>query len=268
MYTYGISISQSTLMDTSRILLSTDTLSGYGLDHIFEVAEDAGFGGIDLAIWKNFDTRNSAYVKKLKAKHNIAVPIIQVSSDINSKEMAQALDLATILDTKIIVINPPSTFNLTSYHFITSKLPQIQTENPSIQFAIINPPEDMVFILPIPKFKFSNVEQITSKYNCKIWLDITHVDGDFVDSDMMKKLPQHLKNTSTIYISDKTKKWVRHLPLWEWDMKLDLLFKKMSKLSYDWYFSIKYALSKKQLADMDEVEVVLKKAISAISTSL
>ncbi len=255
-------------MDTSRILLSTDTLSGYGLDHIFEVAESAWFWGIDLAIWKNFDTRNSGYVKKLKAKHNIVVPIIQVSSDINSKEMTQALELAAILETKIIVINPPNTFNIASYHFITSKLPQIQTDNPTIQFAIINPPDDMVFILPIPKFKFSNIEQITSKYNCKIWLDITHVDGDFVDSELMKKLPAHLKNTSTIYISDKTKKWVRHLPLWEWDMKIDLLFKKMAKLSYDGYFSVKYTLSKKQLADMDEVEVVLKKAIHVISSSL
>jgi sugar phosphate isomerase/epimerase len=255
-------------MNTSRILLSTDTLSGYGLDHIFEVAESAGFGGIDLAMWKNFDTWNSGYVKKLKAKHNISVPIIQVSSDINSKEMTQALELAAILETKTIVINPPSTFNISSYHFITSKLPQIQADNPTIQFAIINPPEDMVFILPIPKFKFSNIEQITSKYNCKIWLDITHVDGDFVDSELMKKLPIHLKNTSTIYISDKTKKWVRHLPLWEWDMKIDVLFKKMVKLEYTGYFSVKYTLSKKQLADMDEVEVVLKKAISVISSSL
>lgn len=255
-------------MDTSRILLSSDTLSGYGLDHIFEVAQSAGFGGIDLAMWKNFDTWNSGYVKKLKNKHDIPVPIIQVSSDINSKEMNQALELAQILGTKIIVINPPSTFNITSYHFITSKLPQIQAEHPDIQFAIINPPDDMVFILPIPKFKFSNIDQITSKYNCKLWLDITHADGDFVDSDIMKKLPQHLKNTATIYLSDKTKKWVRHLPLWEGDMKLELLFKKMTKLSYEWYISVKYALSKKQLADMDEVEVVLKKAITTISSSL
>lgn len=254
-------------MDTSHILLSSDTLSGYGLDHIFEVAENAGFGGVDLAMWKNFDTWNTWYVKKLRKKHGIAVPIIQVSSDINSKEMTQALELAAILETKIIVINPPKAFNVRSYHFITSQLPKIQADNPTIQFAIVNPPDDTLFMF-FSKFKFSNIEQITSKYNCKIWLDITHVDGDFVDSDMMKKLPTHLKNTATIYISDKTKKWVRHLPLWEGDMKIELLFKKMSKLSYDGYFSVKYALDKKQLADMDEVEVILKKAITTISSSL
>lgn len=255
-------------MDTSRILLSSDTLSGYWLDHIFEVAKTTGFGGIDLAMWKNFDTWNSEYVKKLKTKHKIAAPIIQVSSDINSKEMDQALQLATILETKVIVINPPKRFNVRSFHFITTKLPQIQKDHPELQFAIVNPPDDTIFILPIPKFKFNNIDQITSKYHCNLALDITHVDGDFVDSEIMKKLPQHLKHTSTIYVSDKTKKWVRHLPLWEWDMKIDLLFKKMIKLSYEWYISIKYTLSKAQLADMDEVEVVLKKAITTISSSL
>ena len=255
-------------MEKSRILLSSDTLSGYGLDHIFEVAENAGFGGIDLAMWKNFDTWNSSYVKKLKAKHKIAVPIIQVSSDINGKEMNQALELAEILWTTTIVINPPSIFNVRSYHFITSKLPQIQTDNPKIQFAIVNPPDDTIFILPIPKFKFSNIDQVGEKYNCKLAIDITHEDGDFVDSALMKQLPKHLKNTATLYISDKTKKWVRHLPLWDGDMKIDLLFKKMAKLSYNGYISIKYTLNKQQLADMDEVEVVLKKAITTISSSL
>jgi len=51
-------------------------------------------------------------------------------------------------------------------------------------------------------------------------------------------------------------------------MKIDLLFKKMAKLSYNGYISIKYTLNKQQLADMDEVEVVLKKAITTISSSL
>jgi|GEM_PF-4076392 len=51
-------------------------------------------------------------------------------------------------------------------------------------------------------------------------------------------------------------------------MKVDLFFKKMAKLNYDGYVSVKYALSKQQLADMDQVEVVLKKAITTISSSL
>ena len=53
---------------TPSFLLSSDTLTGYGLDLIFDVAKQNGFDGIDLAIWKNFDSWNIEYVKKLVDK--------------------------------------------------------------------------------------------------------------------------------------------------------------------------------------------------------
>ena len=49
----------------SKLLLSSDTLWWYGLDLIFETAKTAKYDGIDLAIWKNFDSWNTEYVKKL-----------------------------------------------------------------------------------------------------------------------------------------------------------------------------------------------------------
>jgi len=72
-------------------------LSGYGLDLIFELASDLGFDGIDLAIWKNFDSWHIAYVHKLIEKHNIPVKVIQISRDVNIKEMNQAVELARSL---------------------------------------------------------------------------------------------------------------------------------------------------------------------------
>ena len=46
-----------------KFLMSSDTFSNCGLDLIFELTKEAGFDGIDLAIWKNFDARNVDYVK-------------------------------------------------------------------------------------------------------------------------------------------------------------------------------------------------------------
>jgi lipocalin len=40
-------------------LLSSDTLSSYGLDLVFEVAKESGYDGVDLALWKNFDAWNT-----------------------------------------------------------------------------------------------------------------------------------------------------------------------------------------------------------------
>jgi len=75
------------------LLLSSDTLTGFGLDRVFETAKEIGFGGIDIAIRKNFDAWDPDYVKKLSDKHNLPVKIIQTSSNLNAKEFNLALDL-------------------------------------------------------------------------------------------------------------------------------------------------------------------------------
>jgi sugar phosphate isomerase/epimerase len=74
-------------------LMSSDSFSNCGLDLIFELTKESGFDGIDLAIWKNFDARNVSYVKKLSKKHDLPVKIIQVSENVNQKELNKALDL-------------------------------------------------------------------------------------------------------------------------------------------------------------------------------
>ncbi|USN57270.1 MAG: hypothetical protein H6766_02160 [Candidatus Peribacteria bacterium] len=133
-----------TTKHTPTVLLSSDTLSGYGLDHIFEVAKTIGFDGIDLATWKNYDAWNQKYVTKLSKTHNLPVRVIQVSSNLNTKEMEQAFDLCDDLDVKTISINAPSTFNFTSFNFITTNLQHYHKQKIQKNFAIINPEQKSI----------------------------------------------------------------------------------------------------------------------------
>jgi sugar phosphate isomerase/epimerase len=77
----------------ATFLLSTDTLSGYGLDLIFDTARELNFDGIDLAMWKNFDSRHTEYVKDLVEKYDMPVKVVQISDKANIKEMNQAIEL-------------------------------------------------------------------------------------------------------------------------------------------------------------------------------
>jgi len=88
-------------------LISTDSFSNCGLDMVFELSKSAGFDGIDLAIWKNFDARNVDYVKKLSATHDIPIKVIQVSDNVNQKELNKALDLCEATGADTITINAP-----------------------------------------------------------------------------------------------------------------------------------------------------------------
>ena len=244
---------------TNSLLLSTDTLSWYGLDLIFQIAKKLWYDGIDLAMRKNFDSRNVKYVTKLSQEHELPISIIQVSADVSMKELNQAIQLADALDCKVITLNSPRIFNFKSFSFIEKNIWLYRKQNPTIQFAIINPPKDNLFVLPIPKFRFSSIVDIIKTYHCHVGLDIVHLDETTLENDFMRKMPNFIPYISTVYLSDKSKTGTGHIPLGDGELKLPSLLKKFKQFEYAGFFSIKLCLSKSELADMDKIEIILKK---------
>lgn len=243
----------------AKLILSTDTLSGYGLDLVFQIAKKVWYDGIDLALWKNFDSWNIDYVKQLQDKYELPVCSIQVSSNPNPKEMNTAIELSRKLSCDIISINSPNVFNVKSYHFLSNNLPSYRTQNKNIKFTIINPPKENLFLLPISKYRFANIVDIIKVHHCYLWLDVSNIDESTIDNDLIRKLPTLTPYMSMMYLSDKSKTWKSHLPLGDWDLKLIQVLKKMRQLDFDGHFSIKLNLSKKYLADQSKIELVLKK---------
>ena len=151
---------------SNKVLFSTDSLNGYGLDLIFSVAKDAGCDGIDLALWKNFDARHDNYVKKLTEQYKLPVVIVQTSSKVNAKELNQAILICQQTGAKIISINAPSYFDVKPFTFLTNNLSTYQKQYPDINFTIINPDTASMAYLPFPKYRFRNVGEIIRKYKC------------------------------------------------------------------------------------------------------
>ena len=170
---------------------------------IFDLAKEAGFDGIDLAIRKNNDSRNVEYVKKLTIKHEMPVKSIQVSENVNQKELNKALDLCEATGADTIAINAPKFFNLKTFNFLTDNLDTYKKENRHIHFSIINPENATLFALPIPQYRFSNIVEIIKKYGCYLGLDISNFDADILENDFMRKINNFLPYTSIIYVSDK-----------------------------------------------------------------
>ena len=240
-------------------LLSTDTLSGYWLDLIFQIADEIWFNWLDLCMRKNFDAWNIEYVKKLIEKYNMPVKIVQVSSNVNTREMNQAVDLAKSVWADTISINPPSIFNLKTYKFITSSLKLYKRHNPSIKFSIINPPKANLFVLPVSKYYFSNIAEIIKKYKAFLALDIANLDETVLDTIFLKRISNYIPYISVVYLSDKTKTEKPHVPLGEGVLKLPAILKKFKMMEYYGHFSLKIDISKKDLADVEKIKVILKK---------
>lgn len=243
----------------AKVVLSTDTLSGYGLDLIFQIAKDTGYDGIDLALWKSFDSRNVDYVYKLQTKYDMPVMCIQLSDKTNPREMNIALDMARKLGCDVISINSPSIFNFKSFSFLSNNLPWYRSQNSKIKFSIINPSKQNLFILPIPKFRFSNIVDIIKKYHCYLAFDLSNVEDVVLETEFMRKIPNFIPYLSIIYLSDKTKTGKGHLPLGDGELKLPSILKKLKQFEYQSIFSVKLSLTKNELSDQNKVEIILKK---------
>lgn len=250
---------KSYLMKRAKLILSTDTLSWYGLDLVFQIAQKTWYDGIDLALWKNFDSRNVNYVKQLQDKYELCVCAIQVSSNPNIKEMNIAIDLARALWCDTISINSPNIFNVKSYNFLSDNLSEYRTENPNIKFTIINPPKENLFLLPISKYRFSNIIDIIKVHHSYLGMDISHIDESTTENELIKKLPSLVPYMSIVYLSDRSKNGAWHLPLWDGELKLSPILKKLKQLDFEGYIAIKLQLDKVDLADQTRVEDILQK---------
>lgn len=189
----------------ASFILSSDTLPGFGLDLIFDTAKSAGFDGIDLALWKNFDARNVDYVKKLSTNHNLPINVVQTSASLSVKELNQALDICYACGATTIAINAPTFFDFKAYNYITESLAILKKDHPTINFSIINPPTSSYMMLPIPQYRFTNPIETIKQYGCKLALDISNLSDELLETEFLRKTATFVPHLSVIYLSDRNK---------------------------------------------------------------
>lgn len=154
------------------LVLSSDSLRGYGLNRIFNFVKQAGYGGVDLAIdFKNFDTQNTDYVKLLSDQYQIPVVAIQAASVSSPKKIMETVKMAKTLGCRIIVVQPPKIFDFKYIQWLKNEIPKIrQKENISI--ALENAPSE-TFLGIIPEHAMGNVNEMKKfKHAC---IDTTRV---------------------------------------------------------------------------------------------
>jgi sugar phosphate isomerase/epimerase len=101
--------------------------------------------------------------------------------------------------------------------------------------------------------------QIIKKYTMYLGLDIANIEEEVLEYQFIRKMANFIPYLSVVYLSDVDKRGKGHLPLGEGQIKLELLLKKFKQFEYAGFFSIKLDLPKKTLADIDKVEVLVKK---------
>ncbi len=94
------------------LLLSTDSLKGYGLNRIFRFAKETGFSGIELALdLRVFDTQNAEYVSELQQKEGIQVKVVRTFANSTIKQASLALEIAQDVGANMVILEPPRIFD-------------------------------------------------------------------------------------------------------------------------------------------------------------
>lgn len=213
---------------TSMLLLSTSSLTGHGLHRIFQFAKEAGYTGLDIALWSiNYDLWDEEYIDSLTKE--FWLPILSItapSRGMSQKKFEKIVTMAKFLKVQSITFSPPH-FRDKDTKWFGSGLVKVKRDT-HISVCVQNVETKMVLFL-IPEYRNATLTQIKSM----TWdsaLDLLAVDGSS-SMDIIKAqkiLGSSLKN---IYFSDRygMKKWIlpwgagagtSHLPLESFLMKL------------------------------------------------
>ncbi|PZM85557.1 hypothetical protein DLH72_02085 [Candidatus Gracilibacteria bacterium] len=131
------------------ILLSTESLKGYGLHRILLFAKEAGFHGVDLSVsFEDFDTFDIEYVKNISDEIGIKILSISApSSRITETIVDKLLSMSAVLGSQVITFSPPH-FSDKDAEWYQKYLPKIKkTSNISISVQNVEP-KFLFFIIP------------------------------------------------------------------------------------------------------------------------
>ena len=209
------------------LLLSTSTLTGYGLHRVFDFAAKAGYDGIDLSLGiMNFDLWDPDYVVSLTNIYKIPVRSITApAKDMNSEKFQNILTLWEKLKVFSISFAPPHIMDKDTKWFHTLK--EVQ-KNTDISLCVHNVESTFLFFV-IPEYRNATFEKIKSVTGYAS-LDILAVENS-AQMDTMRALAVLWSSLKNVYIADKnsTTKWIlpgtwegwlSHLPLESFLLKL------------------------------------------------
>ncbi len=232
------------------LLVSTSSLSGYGLHKIFSLVKQSSYDGIDLVVDpENYDTFDAKYIRLLSEYSGVKVWSISAPErKMNKKQVDTILRLAEDLGVTLVNFHPPHRIDRDKEWF--GEYLELMTKNhPEITISIVNaPPKTWLFI--ISEYGDARPETI-KKITGNTTLSINNVEPEsWVD---LLKTFSILGNTiKHIYLTDKTEEHSRMF-LGSGSMPLESLLIKLSELGYRGSFSLEVTPHELHAGNDDEV---------------
>ena len=143
------------------LLLSTSSLTWYGIHRIFSFAKKTGYTGLDIALSPlNFDVWDEKYLKDLSDVFDL--PIVSItapSKGMSSSLMDKIISLAHYVGAQMITVSPPHITDKDSKWF-GERIKKISQES-HISINVQNVESKFLFFV-IPEYRNASLEKIKS----------------------------------------------------------------------------------------------------------
>lgn len=233
------------------LLLSTQSLSGYGLHKILLLAKQAAYDGIDLSVdFDNYDTTDASYLDMLMTLTGVRIySVTAPEKKLTKKHFEEILSLADELSINIVNVHPPHRLEKERDWF-GEYLKVVTNKYPNITINVINaPPKTWLFV--ISEYGDARPETI-KKITEHTALSIENVDPAS-GVDLMKTFVLLGSTMGLVYLSDKNEEESGFFP-GEGTMPLESLLIKLSELEYAGDFTLD--CHPKHLGAWDDTQVI------------
>ena len=222
------------------LLLSTASLTGYGLHRIFQFASNAWYTGIDIALGTlNFDLWDEDYIATLVEEFDM--PVLSLTAPwkgMSKKKLEKIMLMAKKLSVQIVTVSPPHITDKDTKWFGTP-LARIKRDT-HISICIQNVEPKFLFFV-IPEYRnatFTQIKTVTGDTT----LDILWVDSSS-SMDILKAQAMLGKSIKNIFFSDKKGMKRGILPGWAGGgishLPLESFLMKLKSIGYGWYITLK-----------------------------
>jgi sugar phosphate isomerase/epimerase len=141
------------------IVLSTDSLKGYGLNRIFEMAKEAEYDGIDLAVeLGEYDTCNAEYLKKLSEEYGLPIHAVSAPQQAPAKKVKELVELCKAVGAKVLVLQAPKILDFKLAAWLKEEIPKLR-EKEFLSIAMENAPSGLLLGF-IPEHAISNTQDL------------------------------------------------------------------------------------------------------------
>ncbi|MFH1284289.1 MAG: sugar phosphate isomerase/epimerase [Candidatus Peregrinibacteria bacterium] len=215
------------------ILLWTESLRGYGINRIFELAKSAGYDGIDLSVdFGQFDTTNAEYLKKLSKEYDIPIHAVSSPEQVAAKRIKELVDLTKAVGAKVLVLQPPKLLDFKLASWLKKEIPRLR-EKEFLSIALENAPAG-TFLGFIPEYAMTNTQEL-KKFK-HISLDTARIGEK--RQDLMRAYSAFKKYLVHVHLSN-VYKGKKYAPPKEGIMPLESFLTKLKQDKYPGAISIK-----------------------------